>query len=302
MIKFIKNNIIVTILILLATGLIYYFFTRETSLEVRDKANHHYVNNIYLSDDYVYNQLDNSEKQAYDYIFNLIKNGKFKNRIKNEDLGCEAYDDCYELLTTVHDALIVEQPDLINYSNFMGKFYNDEIDLQFFNAMPFKFISEIGMLRIERMLDDIKRATKDMSDTEKVLYVYEWIGDHATYDRDFMLSSKNQSIYNMFIKKNAVCAGFGKAAAVIFQNIGIEAHGVTGFMDPADPIGHMWDIVKIDGKYYYFDSTWAASINDKNDSRYYYGLNRFQMASYRLDHPEWYPEISEEEIPNLFKK
>ena len=38
MIKFIKNNIVVTLIILIATGLVYYFFTRETTLDIKDKS------------------------------------------------------------------------------------------------------------------------------------------------------------------------------------------------------------------------------------------------------------------------
>ena len=299
MIKFVKKNIIVTLIILLATGLIYYFFTRETTLEARDKSNHHYVNDIYLSNDYVYNQLNDREKHAYDYFFNMIKKGHFKTKILEGDLDCVGSDDCYELLLLVHDALIAEQPDLINYSSFSGKYNGDEMELQFYNAMPFKLVSEIGMLRIERMIDDIKRATKDMSDKEKIVYVYEWIGKHATYDRDYMFSSKNQSIYNVFMKHNAVCAGFGKTAAIIFQNIGIEAHAVTGHMNPGDAVGHMWNIVKVDGKYYFFDSTIAASIHNENDENYYNGLIQLEMDSYQLAHPEWYPEKESNEIPNI---
>ena len=299
MIKFIKNNIVVTLIILIATGLVYYFFTRETTLDIKDKANPRYVNNLYLSTDYVYNQLSKEEKKAFDFMFNSIKKGKHKRTVKYEDLDCSGYEDCYELLLTAHEAIAVEQPDLITYSSFMGSFDDDKVKIEFSNAMPFKFISEIGMLRIERIIDDIKKATKDMNDTQKVLYVYEWIGKHATYDRDYMFSSKNQSIYNVFMKHNAVCAGFGKTAAIIFQNIGIEAHAVTGHMNPGDAVGHMWNIVKVDGKYYFFDSTIAASIHNEKDENYYNGLIQLEMDSYQLAHPEWYPEKESNEIPNI---
>ena len=64
MIAFIKNNIKITIILLLFSSLIYYFFTRDISLNIKDKKSPYYVNNLYLSNNHAYNQLDRSEKKA----------------------------------------------------------------------------------------------------------------------------------------------------------------------------------------------------------------------------------------------
>ena len=299
MIAFIKNNIKITIILLLFSGLIYYFFTRDISLNIKDKKSPYYVNNLYLSNNHAYNQLDRSEKKAYDYMFNALKKSKKSITISAPDFGCVDSSTCSDLLQTLYDAIAVDQPGLINFSSYSWILKGSELTIRFTNATPLKFASEIGMLRIERIIDSIKRKTKNMTDGEKVLYVYEWIGDHATYDRLFTFASKNQSIYNVFIKHNAVCAGFSKTASVIFQNIGIEAYSVTGLMNPGDSVGHMWNIVKIEDKYYFFDSTWAASRNNKDAEDYYFGLIPIEMDSYSLDHPNWYPEVSFEPLPGV---
>ena len=299
MITFVKNNLKLSLILLVLTGLIYYFFTRDLSLDIKDKTNPHYVNSLYLSNDHVYNQLTEDEQSAYDYLLTNLK--KSNNKIKTNafDFGCDIEDNCSSLLKLSYDAIAVEQPGLINFSSYSWYVHDDELNIKFSNATPLKFVSEIGMLRIERIIDDIKRKTKNMTDAEKILYVYEWIGDHARYDRMFMFASKNQSIYNVFIKHNAVCAGFSKTATVLFQNIGIEAYSVTGFMTADSSIGHMWNIVKLGDKYYYFDSTWAASRRNKNTEDYYFGLIPIEMNSYILDYPEWYPEVSFESMPGV---
>ena len=129
-----------------------------------------------------------------------------------------------------------------------------------------------------------------MSDLEKIKYVYEWIGDNAYYDKLLTGSSKNQSIYNVFIKGNAVCAGFAKTSQVIFQNIGIESMIITGYSTGS----HMWNIVKYNGKFYYYDSTYAASIRDKKHKNYYDGLKQEKMNFYTVDYENWYPRIEKE--------
>ena len=296
---FVKNNLKLSLILLAFAGIIYYFFTRDLILETKDKTNHHYVNNLYLSNDYVYNQLDDNEKKAYDQMFKALKKSQRTLEIKAKDLGCPNVSDCDSLLYKMFDAIAVDQPGLTNFSTFRWRQMGDDLTIKFTNATPLKFASEVGIVRIERIIDSIKRKTKNMTDGQKVLYVYEWMGDHATYDRLFTFASKNQSIYNVFIKHNAVCAGFSKTATVIFQNIGIEAYSVTGYMNPGDSIGHMWNIVKLDDKYYFFDSTWSASRNNKDAEDYYFGLIPIEMDSYSLDHPDWYPEVSFDPLPGV---
>ena len=123
---------------------------------------------------------------------------------------------------------------------------------------------------------------------EKVKYVYDWIGKNSTYDKVFTYASKNQSIYNVFMNKNAVCAGFAKASAVIFQNIGINSYTITG--ESTGP--HMWNVVELDGKYYFYDSTVATSARNEETSWYYDGLKQEFMSTYSVDYPNWYPEIA----------
>ena len=147
--------------------------------------------------------------------------------------------------------------------------------------------AKIGEMKIQRIIDNIKTETKGMSDIDKIHYVYEWIGENNDYDKTFTYMSKNQSIYNVFMKKNAVCAGFAKASQVIFQNIGINSYTITG--NSTGP--HMWNVVELDGKYYFYDSTVATSARTKETSWYYDGLKQDFMSSYTVDHAEWYPKI-----------
>ena len=299
MISFFKKNIVLSIVLIIPVAFIYMLFTRDINIEPKDRTNKHFVNDLYLSNDFIYNQLTPEQQKLYDVIFNELKNRDLSKKLTIDELGCGTYENCSNELLVVHDAILVEHPDILNYSSFHWQFDGDILTFHFYKAVPVNIIADIGTYRIERIIDDIKRKTKNMTDAEKILYVYEWIGDHATYDRIFTFSSKNQSIYNVFINHNAVCAGFAKAATVIFQNIGIEAYGVTGYMHSGDSVGHMWNIVKLDGKYYFFDSTVSASINDKNNEQYHFGLIQLELSGYQMDYPEWYPKIETGEMPGV---
>ena len=56
----------------------------------------------------------------------------------------------------------------------------------------------------------------------------------------------------------------------------------------------MWNIVKVDGKYYYYDSTVAACI--KENSKYYYdGLRQSNFSNYSTRY-NWFPRTTTNEL------
>lgn len=260
--RFFKRHKFLTVILLLVSYYIYSNYTMIIDVNPKiDRNNKLYVNDIYMSDGRIYNLLTNDEKIAYDYIIKTVKERKSKvnidiNKFEDKDLNTIGGN-----FFNATDAILIDHPELLQFAT-VGYSYNEgktNFKLKVFYAINNPIMEEINTLKIQRMINKIKIKTKNMSDLEKIRYVYEWVGDTAKYDTIFTFASKNQSIYNVFIKKNAVCAGFAKTSQVIFQNIGIESMGVIGETSGK----HMWNIVKYNGKYYFFDSTYAASIRDK---------------------------------------
>ena len=65
-----------------------------------------------------------------------------------------------------------------------------------------------------------------------------------------------RSIYGVFVKKAAVCAGYAKAVQYLLNALGIEcAYYSNG--------EHAWNIVNLEGAYYHLDATWGDSSNTK---------------------------------------
>ena len=277
---FFKSNKILTIVLLILSFYLYntYFFLIEKNPYV-DKKSSTYINDLYASDERIYNNfLNTTEKKIYRELVKgtKIDNGKIKIQITDEETSVEK----------VLDAIKVDHPELLNFGSVTYSWDNDGNYKIKVNNATIILLEQINISRIERIVYRIKEETKNMSDYEKIKYVYEWMGENSDYDRSFTYMAKNQSAYNVFINKNAVCAGFAKASQIIFQNIGIESYGVSG--NTTGP--HMWNIIKYKGKYYFFDSTVATSV-PRTSKRYYNGLKQTTMDDYKMDNPEWYPEI-----------
>ncbi len=229
----------------------------------------------------------------YRTYLNHIKNNDENFTIKIGEKYCVNNEQCYSLMVKIHYAIIYDHPEIIDYSSFI--ITNDggidiNIDLEY--SVNFTPLEYLGVKKIERIIDQIKKDTNNMNDLEKINYVYKWIGDNSYYDHIFTFSANNQSYYNVFINHKGVCSAFAKASQIILQNIGINSYIVAGEMDG---VGHMWNIVELDGKHYFFDST-AATGENNNQRR---GLIQSNFGKYTFDHQKFFPLISTEE--NLVK-
>ena len=69
-----------------------------------------------------------------------------------------------------------------------------------------------------------------------------------------------RTICGVFINGKAVCEGYARALQYLLQRCGIECAEVAGNIRKETNNGksetHAWNIVKIDGDYYYLDATW----------------------------------------------
>lgn len=289
--RYFKRHKIISLILIVLSVYLYINYTRiiEENPNI-DKNSPAYINDIYMSDERIYNNyLSETEKIAYDELKDMFKKRQLKRKLDINKYSGKSSKDISTDIMNAGRALIIDHPEMLQLASYGYRYDDTMIQAKIDFAINNPIMESLNTLRIRRIIDNIKRRTKDMSDREKIKYVYEWIGDNNTYDELFTYTSKNQSIYNVFIKGNAVCAGFAKASQVIFQNIGIESMTISG--ESGGP--HMWNVIKLDNKYYYYDSTYAASIRDKNHPQYYGGLKQEEMNYYKADHSDWYQKIEE---------
>lgn len=281
-----KKIIIILLILCIAYGAFIYFRNNK------DTSNH-YINSIYKSDERIYkNELSKDDQKMYDLLIDKSVKHQDKFTINMEDYNCVDYSDCGDVLRHAHEALTVDHPELMNYAGYSWKYANNTFSIRLYPSYNLSFKDYYGEYKINKILDKIEKETKDMTDREKILYVYNWMGDNNKYDYYFTYTSKNQSVYNVFVKKNAVCAGFAKASQIIFQRIGINSYIVSG---TTDSDYHMWNIIEYNDKYYYFDSTVAVGYKKGSDN-YYNGIKYDKMTDYTITFYKWYPNVEETNI------
>ncbi len=124
----------------------------------------------------------------------------------------------------------------------------------------------------------LNTLSPSMSEYELEISIHNQLCDRIVYNE----AEHAHTAYGGIVTGIAVCEGYGKAFQYLLNQVGIESTLATGLGQPAGsstPEDHAWNLVKINGNYYYTDVTW-----DDQESETYYGYFNMTTAMLQQDH------------------
>ena len=204
---------------------------------------------------------ETDEAGYQEYYFNLLDEGE--RRIYREMLeGIQNRQDNFYLTTSeeaeinkVYHALLKDHPELFWVHNRQEVYTTSYQGSDYCEFSPGYTYTDQEVTEIQQAMEtacqEVKGLVPEGADTyEKVKTVYTYLIDHAEYAS----SEDDQNIAGIFWKGQAVCAGYARAVQYLLEQFDIPCIYVEGDTRDSDQ-GHAWDIVQIEGQYYYVDAT-----------------------------------------------
>lgn len=105
----------------------------------------------------------------------------------------------------------------------------------------------------------IAQAKSLPSDYDRVKLFHDWIINRTVYTASGYISISETDGPILYGK--ALCEGYSRAFQYLCQSVGIECVCISGTANSGSGSGgHMWNMVKLDGKWYHIDVTWDDPV------------------------------------------
>lgn len=230
---------------------------------------------------FAYKDLSDAEKLWYRDMEQIL--GGFRTEVELSEKGLEAgLNETY--IDKIFQCVLNDHPELFyvegySYTKYTRYGREDEIlSVDFSGRYSVDFdTAKQRYSQIQEAVSEILAGIPDHADQyDKVKYVYDTLIRETDYQLD---SADNQNIYSVFVNHLSVCQGYAKATQYLLNRLGVECALVLGKVQTGE--GHAWNLVNIDGRYYYVDTTWGdASYQPEGEG----GVDQRTMPEINYDY------------------
>lgn len=206
---------------------------------------------------YAYEQLNTEEQLVYSEILGILKNLQSDVQVSTIDT---------ELIDKAFSCVMLDHPEIFYITGYSITKYTrgsslEKITLSGTYTMDRDEAAQ-KQLAVDAYTDRcLAGAPQGADEYEKVKYIYEYIIKNTEYD---LAAPDNQNILSVFEGKRSVCQGYAKATQYLLNKLNVFCTLVEGRVK--DREAHVWNLVRVNGSYYYVDTTWGdASYNLVSD-------------------------------------
>ena len=209
-------------------------------------------------DTWCYDCLSGQEQIAYEAMLDCLTH-------LNSSWNCGSIPQ--ETIQKAYDCLLMDHPEIFwsDGYTYVTSYVNNVISG---HRVEFKYSMDRAQIAaandaIYRSLVDVVRAIgRTDASYETVRAVYEYLIENCTYDE----LNLDQTMYSVMVNHSGVCASFAKSFEFIMQCFGIPCTVVHGRLTHSTgmlgtTLGHAWNVVKINGRWYHVDVTSGLSVS-----------------------------------------
>ncbi len=248
------------------------------------------------TDTYCYDLLTETEQLAYDAIYNSVIY-----LLPSWNCGSMSQ----ETIQKAFDCLIMDRPEIYwptGYT-YVTSYLGNTI-----SGHRVEFTYSLDRQTIKNANKDIEAAIMEIAESleridpsyEAVKGVYEYFIRNCTYDE----LNLDQTLCAVMIGKSGVCASFSKAFQLMMQCLGIPCTVVLGRLTQSEGVlgttlGHEWNLVQLDGKWYHVDVTSGLALSEDDDMldyRYLCASTEEILKTHIIEHPLELPQCTSNDL------
>lgn len=201
------------------------------------------VSDIY----YAYHKLEPDEQQVYQEILDALTNLETGTKVSTLDKT---------VLDRIFTCVMNDHPELFYVEGYQYTeyTYGSSITSLTFSGTYSMSDAEVDYYKLlieQKVKECFTHVPLNEDEYSTVKYLYEWLISNTEYDKNVQ---DNQNICSVFLQGKSVCQGYAKAMQYMLQRADIPCLLLTGFTNGER---HAWNLVKVDGDYYYLDPTWG---------------------------------------------
>ncbi len=148
---------------------------------------------------------------------------------------------------------------------------------------------------VQIIVDEI---SEEMTDYEKELAIHDYLVTNCEYDEGLLTvlgghGENAENPYGALIEGKAICSGYTTTFQMFMDMLEIPCKSIKA--GDADNEEHAWNMVEIEGEWYYVDVTWDDPVPDKNNrpTRHsYFNVTYDIMAERHVWDTTGYPEAN----------
>ena len=234
-----------------------------------------------------YAEMSEEEKNLYCSAYTVLLGGRSEFVLRNVD-----YENILDIYGDTLTALLNDCPEFFWLSGYVranaeyiegSKIGNVTISFGVFDYWKDKNLNDARREFNSALISITNRVSRIDGDYERVKFLHDYIISKVTYDEEAYregdaADEKTQALpytaYGALLEGKALCGGYAKLFELVMHTLGYECEYVTG---TAGGGPHAWNLIKLEGDYYYIDLTWDDL--DDNVSLYTYFCVNDEMLS-----------------------